>query len=119
MFPHSSKRRSMKVMQAMLSFREFHTKASLWATAIPSIPPGSRPLETFYARFGANEAQDAIRRASVICSLEHEGRIAAKPDFICLLEAMRIVDVGNHTLQVSASTPTPTPWPSSPLPCGF
>jgi arginase family enzyme len=62
-------------------------------------PPGSRPPETFYARFGADEAPDAIRRASVIYSLEHEGGIAAELDFTCLSENLRIVDAGNHTLE--------------------
>ena len=32
-------------------------------------PPGSRPPESFYARFGADKAPDAIRQASVIYSL--------------------------------------------------
>jgi agmatinase len=62
-------------------------------------PPGSRPPETFYARFGADEAPDAIRKASVIYSLEHEGGIAAELDFISLSENLRIVDAGNHTLE--------------------
>jgi len=62
-------------------------------------PPGSRPPESFYARFGADEAPDAIRRASVIYSLEHEGGIAAELDFTCLSDNLRIVDAGNHTLE--------------------
>ncbi len=61
-------------------------------------PPGSRPPESFYARFGADEAPDAIRRASVIYSLEHEGGIAAELDFTCLSDNLQIVDAGNHTL---------------------
>ena len=66
-------------------------------------PPGTRPPETFYARFGADEAPDAIREASVIYSLEHEGGIAAELDFINLSERLRIADVGNHDL-ASAET---------------
>ena len=62
-------------------------------------PPGSRPPESFYARFGADEAPDAIRRASVIYSLEHEGGIAAELDFTCLSDNLRIIDAGNHTLE--------------------
>ena len=62
-------------------------------------PPGSRPKETFYARFGADEAPDAIRCASVIYSLEHEGGIAAELDFISLSENLNIVEAGNHTLE--------------------
>jgi guanidinopropionase len=62
-------------------------------------PPGSHPIESFYARFGSDEAPDAIRRASVIYSLEHEGGIAAELDFICLSDILRIVDAGNHTLE--------------------
>ena len=66
-------------------------------------PPGSRPPESFYARFGADAAPDAIRCASVIYSLDHEGGIAAELDFTCLLDNLRIVDAGNHTLE-SAET---------------
>lgn len=66
-------------------------------------PPGSRPPETFYARSGADEAPDAIRKASVIYSLEHEGGISAELDFICLSDQLRIVDAGNHNLE-SAET---------------
>jgi arginase family enzyme len=62
-------------------------------------PPGSRPPESFYARFGADEAPDSIRRASIIYSLEHEGGVAAECDFSSLVERMRIVDAGNHTLE--------------------
>jgi len=62
-------------------------------------PPGSRPPESFYARFGADEAPDAIRRASVIYSLEHEGGIAAELNFTCLSDNLRIVDARNHTLE--------------------
>jgi len=62
-------------------------------------PPGSHPLESFYARFGADEAPDAIRRASVIYSLDHEGGISAELDFLCLSDKLRIVDAGNHTLE--------------------
>ena len=62
-------------------------------------PPGSRPPESFYARFGADEAPDAIRKASVIYSLEHEGGIAAELDFISLSDKLKIVDAGNHTLE--------------------
>ena len=66
-------------------------------------PPGSQPPESFYARFGADQAPDAIRQASVIYSLEHEGGIAAKLNFTNLSEALRIVDAGNHSLE-SAET---------------
>ncbi len=62
-------------------------------------PPGSRPPETFYARFGADEAPDAIRKASVIYSLEHEGGIAAELDFISLSDNLKIVEAGNHALE--------------------
>ena len=62
-------------------------------------PPGTRPPETFYARFGVNEAPDAIRKASVIYSLEHEGGIAAELDFISISDNLKIVDAGNHTLE--------------------
>ncbi len=62
-------------------------------------PPGSRPPETFYARFGADEAPDAIRKASVIYSLEHEGGVAAELGFTCLSERLRIADAGNHSLE--------------------
>jgi arginase family enzyme len=62
-------------------------------------PPGSRPPESFYARFGADEAPDAIRQASVIYSLEHDGGIAAELDFINLSERLAIVDAGDHTLE--------------------
>ena len=62
-------------------------------------PTGSRPPETFYARFGADEAPDAIRKSSVIYSLEHEGGIAAELDFISLSDNLKIVDAGNHTLE--------------------
>ena len=62
-------------------------------------PPGSHPPETFYARFGADEAPDAIRRASVIYSLEHEGGVAAELNFTCLSDNLQITDVGNHTLK--------------------
>ena len=62
-------------------------------------PPGSRPPETFYARFGADEAPDAIRQASVIYSLEHNGGIAAELEFTNISERLEIVDVGNHTLE--------------------
>jgi arginase family enzyme len=62
-------------------------------------PPGSRPPETFYARFGADEAPDAIRKASVIYSLEHEGGVAAELGFTCLSERLKIVDAGNHNLE--------------------
>ncbi len=62
-------------------------------------PPGSRPPESLYARFGADEAPDAIRQASVIYSLEHEGGIAAELDFINISEQLSIVDAGNHTLE--------------------
>jgi arginase family enzyme len=61
-------------------------------------PPGSRPPETFYARFGADEAPDAIRRAGVIYSLEHEGGIAAEEDFANISEILEIIDAGDHTL---------------------
>jgi arginase family enzyme len=62
-------------------------------------PPGSRPPESFYSRFGADEAPDAIRRASVIYSLEHEGGIAAELDFISLSEKLKIIEAGNHSLE--------------------
>jgi len=62
-------------------------------------PPGSRPPETFYARFGADKAPDAIRQASVIYSLEHEGGIAAEVDFTNISERLKIIDAGNHTLE--------------------
>ena len=61
-------------------------------------PPGTRPPESLYARFGADEAPDAIRRASSIYSLEHDGGIAAALDFTRLTDHLRIVDAGNHTL---------------------
>ena len=61
-------------------------------------PPGTRPAESLYARFGADEAPDAIRRASVIYSLEHDGGIAAELDFSRLLDHLHIVDAGDHTL---------------------
>ena len=62
-------------------------------------PPGSRPPETFYARFGADEAPDAIRKASVIYSLLHEGGAAAEVDFIPITEHLSVIDAGNHTLE--------------------
>jgi guanidinopropionase len=62
-------------------------------------PPGSRPPETFYARFGADEAPDAIRKASIIYSLEHEGGIAAELDFISLSDNLKIIEAGNHTFE--------------------
>ena len=62
-------------------------------------PPGSRPPESFYARFGADEAPDAIRKASVIYSLEHDGGIAAELGFVNLSEILGIVDAGNHSLE--------------------
>jgi arginase family enzyme len=62
-------------------------------------PPGVRPTESLYARFGADEAPDAIRRASVIYSLEHDGGIAAELDFSCLTDSLQIIDTGNHTLE--------------------
>ncbi len=62
-------------------------------------PPGSRPPETFYARFGADEAPDAIRQASVIYSLEHNGGIAADLGFINISASLEIVDAGNHSLE--------------------
>ncbi len=62
-------------------------------------PPGSRPPESFYARFGADKAPDAIRQASVIYSLEHEGGIAAELEFTNISERLRIIDAGNHTLE--------------------
>ena len=61
-------------------------------------PPGARPVESIYSRFGADEAPDAIRKASVIYSLEHDGGIAAELDFTCLSEGLKIIDAGNHTL---------------------
>jgi arginase family enzyme len=62
-------------------------------------PPGSRPPESFYARFGADKAPDAIRQASVIYSLEHEGGIAAELDFTSISERVKMIDAGNHTLE--------------------
>ena len=62
-------------------------------------PPEPRPPESFYARFGADEAPDAIRRASVIYSLEHAGGVAAELDFLNISENLDIVDAGNHTLE--------------------
>jgi arginase family enzyme len=62
-------------------------------------PPGSRPPETFYARFGADEAPDAIRKASVIYSLEHEGGVAAEEGFVNISENLEISDAGNHSLE--------------------
>lgn len=62
-------------------------------------PPGSRPPETFYARFGADKAPDAIRQASVIYSLEHQGGIAAELDFTDISARLKIADAGNHTLE--------------------
>lgn len=62
-------------------------------------PPGSRSLESFYARFGADEAPDAIRKASVIYSLEHNGGIAAELGFVNLSDLLGIVDAGNHGLE--------------------
>jgi arginase family enzyme len=62
-------------------------------------PPGSRPPESFYARFGADQAPDAIRQASVIYSLEHNGGIAAELDFANVSEQLEVVDAGNHTLE--------------------
>ena len=62
-------------------------------------PPGSRPPETFYARFGADEAPDAIRKASVIYSLLHEGGVAAEVDFTPITDHLRVIDAGNHTLE--------------------
>jgi len=62
-------------------------------------PPGARPPESFYARFGADQAPDAIRQASVIYSLEHEGGIAAELDFTNISERLAIIDAGNHTLE--------------------
>ncbi len=62
-------------------------------------PPGSRPPESFYARFGADKAPDAIRQASVIYSLEHEGGIAAELEFTNISERLKIIDAGNHTLE--------------------
>jgi len=64
-------------------------------------PPGTRPVESIYARFGADEAPDAIRKASVIYSLEHDGGIAAELDFISLTDGLGIVDAGNHTLETA------------------
>ncbi len=64
-----------------------------------SYPPGSRPPESFYARFGADEAPDAIRQAGVIYSLEHEGGIAAELNFTNISEKLEIIDAGNHTLE--------------------
>ena len=62
-------------------------------------PPGSRPPETFYARFGADEAPDAIRKASVIYSLLHEGGVAAEVDFTPITDHLSVIDAGNHTLE--------------------
>ena len=62
-------------------------------------PPGARPPESFYARFGANEAPDAIRKTSVIYSLDHDGGIPAEVDFINISEHLSIVDAGNHALE--------------------
>ena len=62
-------------------------------------PPAPRPPESFYARFGADEAPDAIREASLIYSLEHAGGVAAEVDFLNILEHLEIVDAGNHTLE--------------------
>ena len=64
-------------------------------------PPGSRPPETFYARFGADEAPDAIRRASVFYSLEHGGGIAAEEGFSRISERLEIVDAGDHSLEAA------------------
>jgi arginase family enzyme len=71
-------------------------------------PPGSRPPESFYARFGADEAPDAIRRASLIYSLEHDGGIAAELDFICLSDTLGITDAGNHSLEGAQSIASQT-----------
>ncbi len=62
-------------------------------------PPGTRPPESFYARYGADEAPDAVRKASVIYSLEHDGGVAAELDFVCLSDQARFVDAGNHSLE--------------------
>ncbi len=62
-------------------------------------PPEPRPPESFYARFGADEAPDAIRQASLIYSLEHAGGVAAELDFHTISENLEIVDAGNHTLE--------------------
>jgi len=62
-------------------------------------PPGSRPPESFYARFGSDEAPDAIRQASVIYSLEHSGGVAAELGFTNISENLSIVDAGNHGLE--------------------
>lgn len=62
-------------------------------------PPGSRPPESFYARYGADQAPEAIRRASVIYSLEHEGGVAAELGFTDLSQALRIVEAGDHDLE--------------------
>ncbi|HCQ00436.1 MAG TPA: hypothetical protein DIT99_06940 [Candidatus Latescibacteria bacterium] len=62
-------------------------------------PPGSHPPESFYARSGADRAPDAIRQASVIYSLEHEGGIAAEVNFTNISERLEIIDAGNHTLE--------------------
>ena len=62
-------------------------------------PPGSRPPETFYARHGADAAPDAIRRTSVIYSLEHDGGVAAELDFARLSDELHLVDAGNHSLE--------------------
>ena len=61
-------------------------------------PPGSRPPESFYARHGADAAPDAIRRTSVIYSLEHDGGVAAELDFVRLSDELCLVDAGNHSL---------------------
>jgi len=62
-------------------------------------PPGSRPPETFYARFGADQAPDAIRKAGVIYSLEHDGGIAAEEGFVDISETLAIADAGDHDLE--------------------
>jgi arginase family enzyme len=67
-------------------------------------PPGSHPPETFYARFGADESPDAIRKASVIYSLEHEGGIAAELDFANLSGRLTIADAGNLDLDQAEAT---------------
>ncbi len=64
-------------------------------------PPGTLPTETFYARRGADEAPDAVRKASVIYSLEHDGGVAAELDFVRLSDRLRLVDAGNHSLDAS------------------
>ena len=65
------------------------------------VPPGSRPPESFYARHGADTAPDAIRKTSVIYSLEHDGGIAAELNFVCLSDELHVVDAGNHSLDSS------------------